>query len=111
MDEKTPSTFVFFIILWLFRFFVRNLTFVEFVKSPYSTESIPIITNISYYDIYLDKIKQLGSFNIFDYEFSYLFLIQINIGFIIIITIIIIIKKKIKKNIYRIVNYINTKMS
>lgn len=80
--KKPLSTFVFIIILWfLFRFFVRNLTFVEFVKSPYSNESIPIITKISYYDIYLDKIKQLGSINIFDYEFSYLFLIQISIGF------------------------------
>lgn len=79
--KKTLSTFVFIIILWfLFRFFVRNLTFVEFVKSPYSNESIPIITKISYYDIYLDKIKQLGSINIFDYEFSYLFLIQISTG-------------------------------
>ena len=75
--------------MWLlFRFFVRNLTFIEFVKSPYSDESIPVITKISYYDIYLDKIKQFGSINIFDYEFSYLFLIQISIGFIIIIVII-----------------------
>jgi len=75
--------------MWLlFRFFVRNLTFIEFVKSPYADESIPIITKISYYDIYLDKIKQFGSINIFDYELSYLFLIQISIGFIIIITII-----------------------
>jgi len=84
-------TFVFITILWiLFRFFVRNLTFVEFVKSPYSSELIPIITKISYYDIYLDKIKQLGSINIFYNEFSYLFFIQISIGFIIIIAIIII---------------------
>ena len=84
-------TFVFITILWvLFRFFVRNITFIEFVKSPYSDELIPILTKISYYDIYLDKIKQLGSINIFDYEFSYLFLIEINIGLIIIIAIIII---------------------
>ena len=84
-------TFVFITVLWvLFRFFVRNITFIEFVKSPYSDELISIITKISYYDIYLDKIKQLGPINIFDYEFSYLFLIEINIGFIIIIAIIII---------------------
>jgi hypothetical protein len=93
----TLSTFVFIIILWfLFRFFVRNLTFIEFVKSPYSNESIPIITKISYYDIYLDKIKQLGSVNIFDYEFSYLFLTQISIGFIFAIIIILILFKKLK---------------
>ena len=84
-------TFVFITIMWvLFRFFVRNITFIEFVKSPYSDELISIITKISYYDIYLDKIKQLGPINIFDYEFSYLFLIEISIGFIIIIAIIII---------------------
>lgn len=89
MVKKILSTFVLITIMWLlFRFFVRNLTFIEFVKSPYSDESIPIITKISYYDIYLDKIKQFGSINIFDYELSYLFLIQISIGFIIIITII-----------------------
>lgn len=93
--KKTLSTFVFIIILWfLFRFFVRNLTFVEFVKSPYSNESIPIITKISYYDIYLDKIKQLGSINIFDYEFSYLFLIQISTGITFAIIIILILFKK-----------------
>ena len=101
--RKILSTFVFITILWLlFRFFVRNLTFIEFVKSPYSNETIPIITKISYYDIYLDKIKQLESINIFDYEFSYLFLIHISIGFIIIIAIIIIwvlfFKKKNKIN-------------
>ena len=73
-------TFVFITVLWvLFRFFVRNITFIEFVKSPYSDELIPIITKISYYDIYLDKTKQLGPINIFDYEFSYLFLIEISI--------------------------------
>ena len=81
--------FVFITIMWvLFKFFVRNLTFVEFVKPPYSDELIPITTKISYYDICLDKIKQLGPINIFDYEFSYLF--EISIGFIIIIAIIII---------------------
>lgn len=85
-------TFVFITIMWaLFRFFVRNLTFIEFVKSPYSDKLIPVITKISYYDIYLDKIKQLGSINIFGYGFSYLFLIEINIGLIIIIIAIIII--------------------
>ena len=84
-------TFAFITIMWvLFRFFVRNITFIEFVKSPYSNELIPIITKISYYDIYLDKIKQLGPINIFDYEFGYLFLIEISIGLIVIITIIII---------------------
>ena len=84
-------TFVFITIFWaLFRFFVRNITFIEFVKSPYSDELIPIITKISYYDICLDKIKQLESINIFDYIFSYLFLIEMNIGLIIIIAIIII---------------------
>jgi len=89
MVKKILSTFVLITTMWLlFRFFVRNLTFVEFVKSPYSDESIPVITKISYYNIYLDKIKQLGSIHIFDYEFSYLFLIQISIGFIIIIAII-----------------------
>ena len=99
--RKILLTFVFITILWvLFRFFVRNITFIEFVKSPYSDELIPIITKISYYDIYLDKIKQLGPINIFDYEFSYLFLIEISIGFIIIIAIITIwilfFKKKLK---------------
>ena len=48
------------------------------------------MTKISYYDIYLDKIKQLGPINIFDYEFGYLFLIEISISLIIIIAIIII---------------------
>jgi len=87
--KKILLTFVFFAILCiLFRLFVRNLIFVEFVKSPYSNETIPIITKISYYDIYLDKIKQLGSISIFDYEFSYLFLIGISIGLMIIIIII-----------------------
>jgi len=96
--RKILLIFVLFTILWiLFRFFIRNLTFVEFVKSPYSGELIPIITKISYYDIYLDKIKQLGSIHIFNYEFSYLLLIGISISIIIIITIVIIIlffKKK-----------------
>jgi len=96
--RKILLTFVFITILCiLFRLFIRNLTFVEFVKSPYSGELIPSITRISYYDIYLDKIKQLGSINIFNYEFSYLFLIEISIGLIIIIAIIILIlffKKK-----------------
>jgi hypothetical protein len=99
--RKILLTFVFITIMWvLFRFFVRNITFIEFVKSPYSDELISIITKISYYDIYLDKIKQLEPINIFDYEFSYLFLIEISIGFIIIIAIIIIwilfFKKKLK---------------
>ena len=94
-------TFVFITIMWvLFRFFVRNITFIEFVKSPYSDELIPIITKISYYDIYLDKIKQLRPINILDYEFGYLFLIETIIGLIIIIAIIIIwilfFKKKLK---------------
>ena len=81
--------FVFVTILWvLFKFFVRNLTFIEFVKSPYSDELIPTIIKISYYDIYLDKIKQLEPINIFNYEFSYLFLIKISIGLIIIAIII-----------------------
>ena len=83
-------TFVFITIMWvLFIFFVRNITFIEFVKSPYSDELISIITKISYYDIYLDIIKQLGPINIFDYEFSYLFLIEISIGLIVMIAIII----------------------
>jgi len=88
--RKILTSFVFITILWiLFKLFVRNLTFVEFVKSPYSGELIPVITKISYYDIYLDKIKQLGSIKLFNYEFSYSFLIEINIGLIIIIAIII----------------------
>ena len=89
--RKILLIFVLFItILWvLCKFFVRNLMFVEFVKSPYSGDFIPIINKISYYDIYIDKIKQLGSINIFDYELSYLWLIEISVGFIIIIAIII----------------------
>jgi hypothetical protein len=96
--RKILLTFVFITIMWiLFKLFVRNLTFVEFIKSPYSGELIPITTKISYYDIYLDKIKQLGSINIFNYEFSYLFLIEISIGLTIIAIIIVLIlffKKK-----------------
>ena len=89
--RKILTSFVFITVLWvLFKLFVRNQTFVEFIKSPYSGELIPIITKISYYDIYLDKIKQLGSVNIFNYEFSYLFLIEINISLVIIIAVIII---------------------
>jgi hypothetical protein len=83
--RKILTSFVFITIIWiLFKLFVRNLTFVEFVKPPYSGELIPVITKISYYDIYLDKIKQLGSIN---YEFSYLFLIEINIIIIAVIII------------------------
>ena len=82
-------TFAFITIMWvLFRFFVRNITFIEFVKPPYSDELIPTIIKISYYDICLDKIKQLEPINIFNYEFSYLFLIEISIGLIIIAIII-----------------------
>ena len=93
--RKILTSFVFFTILWiLFKLFVRNLTFVEFEKSPYSGELIPIMTKISYYDIYLDKIKQFGSINILNYEFSYLFLIEINIGLIVIITFLFLEKNK-----------------
>ena len=88
--RKILTSFVLFTILWiLFKLFIRNLTFIEFVKSPYSGELIPIIIKISYYDIYLDKIKQLGSVNIFSYEFSYLFLIEISIDIVVIIAVII----------------------
>ena len=72
--------------MWIYKIFARNLTFVEFVKWP-SGELIPIITKISYYDIYLNKIKQFGSVYMFDYV--YLFLIKISIGFSLIAIIII----------------------